>query len=167
MSKKNLRTSEQGLTNHPYILNFILGPPLIVPRNLPSVIETGRFFIPTPLDILAKNDLHPPYLVARFDWQVVKKSVTNALLRAWEELSQLDVQFPKADKTRSATPALHLGIWQLYNADPYITGDSRHQSEEVIVAMDKFPRIIQEYIAPKVKKLLKQYYPQQYNRQMR
>jgi hypothetical protein len=87
-------------------------------------------------------------------------------MAAWDEFAKLDVQFPKADPNRSKTPALHLGVWELYAANPRITKDSRKQREDVIKAMDKFLQIIHDSVAPKIFNILQRYYPQQFDRQL-
>ncbi len=137
--------------------------PGLITRDLPSVTTIGRFYIPTPIK---RHALHPPYLIARFD-QVVKQSVNERLIAAWDNLLQAGIRFPKPHLSRSSTPALHLGIWEAYSKQPFVTSDSRAQSSDVIVAMDKFLYLIRQLIAPKLLNLLKRDYPQQYERQMR
>jgi hypothetical protein len=138
--------------------------PGVIPRNLPSVTEKGRFLIPTPPIIRSLRPLHPPYLIGRFD-QIIKASVEKSLVAAWKELVKLDVRFPKAESNRSKTPALHLGIWELYASQPRITGDSR-QSNDVTTAMDKFLRIVHHLIAPKIFNILQSHYPKQFDRHL-
>jgi hypothetical protein len=137
----------------------------IVPRNLPSITETGRFLVPTPSSILSSQPSHPPYLVARFD-QVVKENANQRLISAWDTLIESGVQFPPPDKRRSRSSALHLGVWETYGATPRITRDSVAQSDDVIFAMDRFLQIIQDSVGFKLYNLLKEYYPQQFDRQM-
>lgn len=137
----------------------------MVPRNLPSATTVGRFLVPTPSEILSSNPLHPPYLVARFD-QIVKENVNQDLISAWDIFSELAVQFPPLDKQRSKMPALHLGVWELYVKLPRITKDSVAQPDDVIVPMDKFLQLIQDSVGPKLRNIFKEYYPQQFDRQM-
>jgi len=138
---------------------------LYPPRNLPSVIKSGRFLCPTPTEILSSHPLHPPYLVARFD-QVVKENVNQRLISAWNAFTKLGVRFPPPDKRRSKTPALHLGVWEQYRNTPYITLESKAQSNEVIAAMDRFLQLLQESIGLKLRNILKEYYPQQFDCQI-
>jgi hypothetical protein len=138
--------------------------PGLIPSNLPSVSEEGRFFIPTPPIIRSLRPLHPPYLVGRFD-KIVKEQVAKALIAAWKELVSLDVRFPKAESNRSKTPALHLGIWEQYGSTPRISLDSR-QKDKVNEAMDKFLHIVHCSIAPKIFNILRSHYPQQFDRHM-
>ena len=139
--------------------------PEVIPCDLPSVTEKGRFFIPTPPIIRSLCPLHPPYLIGRFD-QIVKASVEKSLVAAWKELVNLDPRFPKAELRRSNTPALHLGTWELYASTPRITGDSRQQNDDVIAAMDNFLRIVHRSIAPKIFNILRSHYPKQLDRQL-
>lgn len=137
----------------------------MVTRNLPTATEKGRFLIPTPPIIRSLLPFHPPYLVARFDW-IVKEDVNERLMNAWDELMKLGIRFPDADKNRSSTPALHLGVWELYDTNPRLTSDTVRFSD-AIVAMDRFLQIIQEAISPKLHNILAKYYPRQFDRQMR
>lgn len=139
--------------------------PGMVPCTLPSATLEGRFLVPTPSEILSSYPLHPPYLVARFD-QIVKEKVNQDLISAWDAFSKLDVQFPPPDKRRSKTSALHLGVWELYDEIPHITKDSVAQPDDVIVAMDRFLQLIQNSVGSKLRNILKEYYPQQFDRQM-
>lgn len=139
--------------------------PGLIPRDLPSVTDEGRFYIPT-LPTKPLTNSHPPFLIARFD-RVVNKTVQQRLMNAWDTLLHSGVRFPPADENRSATPALHLGIWELYKKRPIVTGDTRIQTDDAIIAIDNFLYLIGELIAPKIKNLLKTKYPHQYERQMR
>ena len=140
--------------------------PGVIPCELPSVTEEGRFLIPTPPIVRSLRPIHPPYLIGRFD-HIVKASIQKSLVAAWKDLMKLDVKFPKPkrDSNRSKTPSLHLGVWELYSALPRITEDSLDQNDAVILAMDKFLRIVGS-IAPKISNILQCYYPQQFNCQL-
>jgi hypothetical protein len=140
--------------------------PGMVPRNLPTATEKGRFLIPTPPIIRSLLPLHPPYLVARFD-RIVKENVNERLMSAWDELMKLGIRFPDPDGNRSSTPALHLGVWELYGTNPRLTSDTVRFSNDAIVAMDRFLQIIREAISPKLHNILAKYYPRQFDRQMR
>lgn len=135
-----------------------------IPYNLSSVTADGRFLIPTPPIVRSLRPLHPPYLVGRFD-KIVKAPVEKSLLAAWKELVKLDIRYPKVEANRSKTPALHLGIWELYAAEPRITGDS-WQTGDVTSVMDKFLHIIHHSIAPKIFNILRSHYPRQFERHL-
>ena len=139
--------------------------PGVIPKDLPSVTAKGRFLIPTPPIVRSLRPLHPPYLIGRFD-KIVKAGVEKSLVAAWQNLMKLDVQFPKPDPSRSKTPALHLGIWELYSANPRVTEDSRNQSNQVIKAMDRFLRILNASISPKIFNILQSHYRLQLDRQL-
>jgi len=110
---------------------------------------------------------HPPYLAVRFH-DVLKIPAQEVLLIAWDSLNSLKVQYPKVEPQRSkASPALHLGVWETYRLLPIVTANSRHQSPDVIVAMDKFLSLVGELITPKLGNLLERYFPRQYLRQER
>jgi len=138
--------------------------PGLVPRDLPSVTTEGRFLVKTPSEIMATNPLHPPYIIARFD-QLVKPHIERDLILAWDNLNATDVRFPPPDPNRSKTPALHLGVWELYSSQPHITGDTRKQSSAAIVAMDKLLCLIGKSIGPKLSNILKSHYPILFHRQ--
>lgn len=88
-------------------------------------------------------------------------------MSAWDNLLLTGVKFPSGKENRSSTPALHLGIWEVYSKRPYVSEDSRAQAPGVIAAIDKFLYLIGELIAPKLNNLLKSQYPVQYDRQIR
>ena len=137
----------------------------VIPHKLPSVTTEGRLLIPVPCNVVLDKN-HPPYFALRFD-QVVKRSVNNRLLNAWDNMQSLDIRFPPPDLTRSKTPALHLGVWELYRNEPYVTGDSLNQPPDVVQAIDKFLYIIGDRIAPKLTSLLRKFCPKQYELQTR
>jgi hypothetical protein len=139
--------------------------PGLIPCDLPCVTEEGRFLVPTPPNILASNPLHPPYLIGRFD-RIIKKDVEHSFLAVWDKFAKLDVCFPKAESHRSKTPALHLGVWELYASRPRITGDSKKQKDEVIKVMDQLLYIVHNSIAPKIFNILQSHYPTQLDRQI-
>lgn len=128
--------------------------------------EDGRLMYPTPpCDQL--DPLHPPYLAVRFH-DVLKLPARMALLDAWDALHFLNVKYPKPEPQRSkASPALHLGVWETYRMLPIVTSNSRDQPREVISAMDDFLSLVGQLIAPKIRNLLRQYFPAQYSRQQR
>jgi hypothetical protein len=139
--------------------------PRIIPRNLPSAPEFGRLFFPVPIpDDGPLHAHHPPYLAMRFE-SVVSNKANTRLIRAWDCLLEKGVQFPESDANRSSSPALHLGVWEVYRSTPCISTNSR-QPEEVIIAMDIFLNLIKKYIAPKISNLLQTHCPIQYARQM-
>ena len=149
--------------------------PGIVPRDLPNATGQKRLLFPVPLPdnlpLPEKRPLpenHPPYLAMRFD-QVVSSETNDLIIRAWDRMNELGVVFPDPDPTcnRSSSPALHLGVWELYDEKPRVTSDSRNQSPEVVQAIDDFLLIIQQRIAPRLKNLLKEFCPQQHELQMR
>jgi len=62
---------------------------------------------------------------------------------------------------------MHLGTWEIYRRHPVITLESRDQSPAAINAIDKVLLLIVDFIAPKVRNLLRQYAPRQWYRQQR
>ncbi len=85
----------------------------------------------TPPNILVLNPFHSPHLIEWFD-QIIKEDVKHSLLAAWDKFTKLDVCFLKEDSYQSKTPALHLGVWELYSSRPHITRDSKKQKDNVI-----------------------------------
>ncbi|KAF8160296.1 hypothetical protein BJ912DRAFT_1026541 [Pholiota molesta] len=139
--------------------------PHIIPRNLPSATEFGRLLFPVPIpDDGPLHAHHPPYLAMRFELVVINKANTR-LIHAWDCLLNKGVQFPESDVNRSSSPALHLGVWEVYRSTPCISTNSP-QPEEVIIAMDIFLNLIKKYVAPEISNLLQTHCPIQYARQM-
>jgi hypothetical protein len=99
-----------------------------------------------------------------FELVVINKANTR-LIHAWDCLLNKGVQFPESDVNRFSSPALHLGVWEVYRSTPCISTDSR-QPEEVIIAMDIFLNLIKKYIAPEISNLLQTHCPIQYAHQM-
>jgi hypothetical protein len=130
--------------------------------GLEEAPKGGRLrFIPPP-SIYDSDPSHPPYLALRFDKIFRKPSHEIEILNAWDDLKAAGVKFPKSDKSRSSTPALHLGIWQRYRNKPYISSDTREQTPLAIAKMDDFLSLIIKYISPRILDFLRDEFPETY-----
>ncbi|KAF9474886.1 hypothetical protein BDN70DRAFT_898616 [Pholiota conissans] len=134
-------------------------------RQLESADSTRKllFPVPTPENRLL-DPLHPPYLAMRFP-SVVSPKTNSRLVLAWDKLLASGVKFPKVDPNRSTTPALHLGIWEIFSSKPFISANSR-QTPEVNKSIDIFLGLVGKLLAPKIGALLKEHCPDQYARQI-
>jgi hypothetical protein len=56
---------------------------------------------------------------------VIPPNTQEMLLHSWDRAIAAGLRFPKPEVQRSSTPALHLGVWNLYSSKPFITADSR------------------------------------------
>ncbi|KJA16329.1 hypothetical protein HYPSUDRAFT_58275 [Hypholoma sublateritium FD-334 SS-4] len=135
--------------------------------TLPRAPETGKLQYVLKETEATPEGL-PPNLVMRFD-NVIKPRINDLVVKAWDEVLNAGLTFPKADPNRSATPALHLGAWSINQSKPIITAHSRApaQSKEAEIAIDKFLKIINKYVAPMVTTFFKNEFPVQYGRQQR
>lgn len=131
-------------------------------QELEEAPESGRLrFIPPP-SVYDTDPLHPPYLALRFDEIFKSASHEIEILNAWDALKAAGVKFPKPDKSRSTTPALHMGIWQRYTTIPYISLDTHDQTPSALAKMDDFLSLIKKYIAPRILDFLKDEFPETY-----
>jgi hypothetical protein len=114
-----------------------------------------------------RQDGPPPYLAMRFA-NVIPASTLTQLLVLWDHLNTLDVQYPDADHRRSSQPALHLGIWELFKAQPIVTADSRQMRQknltkraEIVEAIDALLGLIKMAVVPILERLMARYVPGQ------
>jgi hypothetical protein len=139
------------------------------PENLHVVPLTrnGILKVPTPKYKLSLDPDHPPYLILRLDLIVsVKKQW--ALLAAWDQVQAASPQhYIKREQARSTTPAYHWGIWEVTAPAPYITRESKDQTAEAILAIDKLLGLVKELMVPKIIQMMKEYLPVQWKHQER
>ncbi|KAJ7449524.1 hypothetical protein FB451DRAFT_1005218, partial [Mycena latifolia] len=65
----------------------------------------------------------PPFLLIRFS-DLLSPTVQQLLWDAFQQIVDAKPRYPRAEHGRSATPALHFGIWSLFKNLPEITADS-------------------------------------------
>ena len=142
--------------------------PGIIPRELPSASPDGRLVYPRPLptDGEPLDPARLPYLAIRFDC-LISKHAANQLVRAWDLLLATPVVFPPPEKNRSATPALHLGVWELSQSRPYVTADTCQKSLSANRAIDFLLSCIGIHVAPKITQAFRAFCPAQHARLMR
>lgn len=130
--------------------------------DLKDLAEHGQILIPVPTPLLLPAG-HPAYYAARFD-KVLTLDVQMKIVAGWDRLLAAGVNFPNPDKNRSSTPALHLGIWEIYLNLPKVTIDTRKQNEAVLEAMDHLFALLKRHVVWKVKNLMRRFYPWQLER---
>src|SRR5262245_34140370 len=100
----------------------------------PSVPARGTWLVPTPSS--EDVDPHrPPYMIMRMD-HCFSAGAQHRLLNSWRALSALCPVYHLKKESRSKTPALHLGVWHLYQQSPIVTQETRDQRPEVINVMN-------------------------------
>lgn len=134
-------------------------------QNLPIEDNTSRYFYMAPKPQPGVPKPLTPYLAIRFR-NLVNVRTSTRLIHLWDQMLQNNIKFPHSDQNRSATPALHLGVWELCDKTPRLTADTRTQSKTVQDIIDRFLDTIRVEIAPKILTLLKEYCPEQYKRQL-
>lgn len=128
--------------------------------TLPTLADEGQLLIPVPADTVVPEG-HPRYYAARFD-KILALDVQTKIVCCWDRLLAAGVKFPKPDPNRSGSPALHLGIWELYMNLPKVSSDTWDQEEGVITVMDELFLMLRRYVVPKMKNLMRRYYPSQF-----
>lgn len=114
-----------------------------------------------------QQDGLPPYLAMRFV-NVIPASTLAQLLVLWDRLNAQDVRFPEADHRRSGQPALHLGVWELFQSRPIVTADSRQTRQknpkklaDIVDAMDSMLGFVKISVVPILERLMGRYVPGQ------
>jgi hypothetical protein len=139
------------------------------PENLPVVpsLPHGILHVPTPKPELDSDPDHPPYMILRLV-SIVPEWVQLALLDAWDQVKATSPRhYIKSEEARSATPAYHFGIWEVTALAPYITRESKDQTANAILAIDKLLRLVKELVVPKMISMIKEYLPVQWKHQER
>ncbi|KAJ7504608.1 hypothetical protein B0H11DRAFT_2221335 [Mycena galericulata] len=93
------------------------------PNQYPRWLLDKHFADPSQR-VLLFSDRTPEWLAIRFP-DVIPLQMQQKLLASWDKAIAFGLRFPKTEAQRSSTPALHLGVWNLYSNTPYITADSR------------------------------------------
>lgn len=127
------------------------------------------FFILPPKDSEEANrPLHPPFLAAKFE-HIITKQGQKEIVKAWEGLKWAGFNHHAGSRegNRSSSLGLHLGVWEVQQAFPKVTRDTRIQSPETIKAIDRLFVVIGTHVVPKILALLKRYAPKQLDRQLR
>ncbi|KAF7426580.1 hypothetical protein PC9H_008949 [Pleurotus ostreatus] len=96
---------------------------------------------------------------------VISRTTAFRLENACRKLDSLGPKIHHREANRSATSALHLGIWETYAAHPRVSRDTIDQEPPVLDVIAKILRILQEDVAPKLGALLMEHYPAQWARQ--
>lgn len=116
----------------------------------------------------AQRPLHPPFLAARFEHMITEQG-QKEIIKAWNGLKHVGFKHHAGTRegNRSSSPGLHLGVWEVQQAFPKVTRDTRLQTPETIEAIDRLFKVIGIYVVPKILALLKRYAPKQLDRQLR
>ncbi|KAJ7710308.1 hypothetical protein B0H14DRAFT_2646063 [Mycena olivaceomarginata] len=141
---------------------------LFGPNQYPLWFLGMRFLDPRQREHLY-SDRAPQWLAMCFP-NVIPPHTQQMLLCWWDRVIACGLQFPKPEKQRSSTPAVHLGVWNLYSMKPYVTADSRQKiaparrtasakllaelkQKRVIKQLDIFLGIIKNHVVPKLESL--------------
>ncbi|KAI0312509.1 hypothetical protein OF83DRAFT_1086969 [Amylostereum chailletii] len=115
----------------------------------------------TPVGILNPTPHGQKFLALLFV-NIFKDHINNLMIRLFDEFIDTNsVFFGAKYKGRFKTPALHLGVWQIYMSRLMITRESRDQAPEVIEKMDTFISAVKRFVVPKILSFLTQYLPEQ------
>ncbi|KAJ7128179.1 hypothetical protein C8R43DRAFT_957662 [Mycena crocata] len=107
-----------------------------------------------------------PYFLVRCS-NVLSEFVQALFWNAWLAFTAAKPKFPPKEPGRSATPAFHFGIWELYKGMPIITYDARAGRETpakqliLIPLIDRLLSLVKKYLVPPAMRLLGHYAPQQ------
>lgn len=86
----------------------------------------------------------PPYLMLRHG-SIVSPKKQSELLAAWDRVKATSPRHYKTrEEARSATFAYHWVFWEVTTLGPYISRESRQQTEEAILASDRLPGMVKE-----------------------
>lgn len=128
--------------------------------------EHERLFVRVP-NLESLDPRHPPYLMLRFD-NVLSIAGQKRIFQAWLDLQSLNPKHHIArEMSRSTTPALHVGIWEMSSATPYVTRETVKQTEEVIIALDRLLLLVKSLMVPKILSLTRRFIPNQFSRNQR
>lgn len=139
------------------------------PQNLPAVPQTPSriLAIPTPGSYLQDDPQHPPYMMLRCV-SVINPRTQAQLLAAWDRVQLVSpAHHIKREQARSVTPAYHWGVWEANASTPFITRESRKQSDEAVAAIDELLNLVRKRVVPKVIELSRHYLPLQWKEQER
>ena len=133
---------------------------------VPSMPD-GILRVPTPASTLVSDPNHPPYLMLRLV-SIVSERKQSELLAAWDQVQATSPRhYIKREEARSATPAYHFGVWEVTARAPYITRETKDQTADAILAIDKLLKLVKEQVVPKIISMMKEYLPVQWKHQER
>lgn len=139
------------------------------PENYPVLPSNpdGILLTPTPPSTLVSDPQHPPYMILRLI-SIVSERTQSELLAAWDQVKATSPKiYIKDDDARSITPAYHFGIWEVTSRVPHVTRETRDQTANAILAIDKLLRLIKAQVLPKIISMMKEYLPVQWAHQQR
>ncbi|KAJ7881839.1 hypothetical protein B0H13DRAFT_2048858 [Mycena leptocephala] len=172
------RNTDTMIRGEEYPTDFLSGPQIIgrkfpgAPADLPLFTEDNSKVVlvsgppPTTEEEALSENGTPPFDVGRFP-NTIPPYVQRKLLAAWDRVQALQPRYGLGEQRRSASPALHLGVWERYADRPIITGDSRQintpvaQRQELVEALHDLCGVIKQYVVPKVRSIVEWYYPGQ------
>lgn len=125
------------------------------PHKLVPYPFEGNFFISLPANVPLSHG-QPNFLVMRFD-KVFNAEINVAILAGWIELEETGITHSEKRMSRSLVKAIHAALWSQYSSFPMITLDSRDQSADTLIALDKLLLLIRKYVAPRLFRLLWRY----------
>ncbi|KAJ7094719.1 hypothetical protein B0H15DRAFT_775892 [Mycena belliarum] len=108
----------------------------------------------------------PEWLMMRFA-DVIPEELGERIFEKWDRTVSLGLMFPKEEKQRSKTPAVHLGGWMLYGSEARITADSLQaglpepQRTQVLESMDDMLGDIKAALFPITERIMHHAAPEQ------
>ncbi|KAJ3838496.1 hypothetical protein F5878DRAFT_661131 [Lentinula raphanica] len=90
--------------------------------------------------------------------------------RLWLLMQEKGLKYSRkrGESNRSATPAIHAGIWEKFAREPRLTAETwKMQNREVKKLMAQLIGILSSKVAPRMAALLQTYYPEVWERQKR
>ncbi|KAJ3822684.1 hypothetical protein F5880DRAFT_1613564 [Lentinula raphanica] len=83
--------------------------------------------------------------------------------RLWLLMQEQGLKFRQGgDSNHSATPAIHVGIWEKFANQPRLTTETwKIQNGTVQACMDRLIGLLSEKVAPRMVSILRTYYPEQ------
>jgi hypothetical protein len=105
-----------------------------------------------------------PYIWAMRFTKAISLKAQEAVLAAYAAL--INHGNPKQytgekSSNRSTTPALHIGVWELYSSVPRISNDTRKQDSATFALIRKFCDVVKTYIVPELQGYINRYMPEQ------
>lgn len=139
-------------------------------ERYPKLSTSALRSLPSRGRILIKEEMHPdqrkifsPYLLMRFD-NILRKQDQERIVRCFDELNRIGLKYAHPEKNRSISPALHIALWEIFGSIPYITRDTRLQSQAAQPILQRLLTILKVELAPKLSRLLQQFCPEQWAR---
>ncbi|KAJ3759947.1 hypothetical protein EV360DRAFT_40891, partial [Lentinula raphanica] len=137
--------------------------------HLDRAPENGRLVVE---GMVLTRELKPTKVtVLRRFVNIIEAAERLEIERLWLLMQEKGLKHSRkggGESNRSATPAIHVGIWEKFAQEPRLTAETwKKQNREVKDLMAQLIGILSSKVAPRMAALLKTYYPQVWERQHR